>query len=142
MFGLKDQTRTRPRRQVREMILGKRPKYMILTKYLRFTMSISTMSMSTMSTMSMSSCPLCPFPPCPCPPRPCPCPPCHMGMSYLISLTPMLLRNIAHDGFFKHFSFVYLCVYCVFGMLKSEKWPLLLDTYPLGIGHYLTQSID
>ena len=38
---------------------------------------------------------------CRCPS--CPCPPCHMGMSYLISLTPMLLRNIAHDGSFKHF---------------------------------------
>ena len=48
---------------------------------------------------------------CRCPS--CPCPPCHMGMSYLISLTPMLLRNIAHDGSFKDFTFVYLCM-CVF----------------------------
>ena len=52
---------------------------------------------------------------CRCPS--CPCPPCHMGMSYLISLTPMLLRNIALDGSFKHFSYVYLCMsvfVCVF----------------------------
>ena len=27
-------------------------------------------------------------------------PPCHMGMIYLISLTPMLLRNIALDGLY------------------------------------------
>ena len=35
---------------------------------------------------------------CRCPS--CTCPPCHMGMSYLISLTPMLLRNIALDGLY------------------------------------------
>ena len=37
----------------------------------------------------------------------------YMGMSYLISLNPMLLKNIAHVGSFKHFVFVYLPI-CVF----------------------------
>ena len=34
-------------------------------------------------------------------------------MSYLISLNPMLFKNIAHVGSFKHFVFVYLRI-CVF----------------------------
>ena len=38
--------KTKVSRQVREMILGKLPKYMKLTKNFRFTMSMSTMSMS------------------------------------------------------------------------------------------------
>ena len=38
-------------RQTREMIIGKLPKYMKLTRNFRFTMSMSTMSTSTMSTM-------------------------------------------------------------------------------------------
>ena len=33
-------------------------------------------------------------------------------MSYLISFNPMLLKNIAHVGSFKHFVFVYLRI-CV-----------------------------
>ena len=35
----------------------------------------------------------------------------YTGMSYLISLNPMLLKNIAHVGSFKHFVFVYLRIY-------------------------------
>ena len=31
-------------------------------------------------------------------------------ISYLISLNPMLFKNIAHVGSFKHFVFVYLCI--------------------------------
>ena len=37
----------------------------------------------------------------------------HKGMSYLISLNPMLLENVAYIGSFKHFVFVYLHI-CVF----------------------------
>ena len=40
-----------------------------------------------------------------------------MGMSYLISLSPMLLKNIAHVGSFKHFVFVYLPI-CLFVYLR------------------------
>ena len=36
----------------------------------------------------------------------------YTGLSYLISLNPMLLKNIAHVGTFKHFVFVYLRI-CV-----------------------------
>ena len=34
------------------------------------------------------------------------------GMSYLISFNPMLFKNIAHVGSFKHFVFVFLRI-CV-----------------------------
>ena len=37
----------------------------------------------------------------------------HTGISYLISLNPMLFKNIAHVGSFKYFLFVYSCI-CVF----------------------------
>ena len=59
---------------------------------------------------------------CRCPS--CPCPPCHMGMSYLISLTPMLLRNIAHDGSFKDFTFVYLCIcdFVIVFVISVRQW--------------------
>ena len=43
--------KTKESRQTREMIIGKLPKYMKLTRNFRFTMSMSTMSTSTMSTM-------------------------------------------------------------------------------------------
>ena len=46
--------KTKESRQVREMILGKLPKYMKLTKNFRFTISMSTSTMST-STMSIST---------------------------------------------------------------------------------------
>ena len=36
----------------------------------------------------------------------------YTGMSYLISLNPMLFKNIAHVGSFKHFVFLYLRI-CV-----------------------------
>ena len=36
----------------------------------------------------------------------------HKGMSYLMSLNPMLLKNIVHVGSFKHFVFLYLRI-CV-----------------------------
>ena len=71
--------KTKESRQVREMILGKRPKYMKLTKHFRFTMSMSTMSMSTvlMSTMAMST--MSPIP----------------SHCHHISLTSDLLSNMA-----------------------------------------------
>ena len=55
-----DANKTKESRQVCEMILGKLPKYMKLTKKIQFTMSTSTMSTSTismsiMSIMSMST---------------------------------------------------------------------------------------
>ena len=50
----------------------------------------------------------------------------YTGMSYLISLNPMLFKNIAHVGSFKHFVFVYLriCIfeYFTFYTLKYHVW--------------------
>ena len=48
-----------------------------------------------------------------------------MGMSDLISLNPMLFKNIAHVGSFKHFVFVYLrfCVIvylCIFHLIHGN----------------------
>ena len=36
------------------------------------------------------------------------------AMSHLISFNPLLFINIAYVGYFKHFVFVYLCIYVNF----------------------------
>merc|ERR1712110_419415 len=64
--------------------------YLISLNLLHYKTRPSALGMSDPVVVAWTSC-RCPS---------CPCPPCHMGMSYLISLTPMLLRNIALDGLY------------------------------------------
>ena len=52
------------------------------------------------------------------------------AMSHLISFNPLLFINIAYVGYFKHFVFVYLCIYVNF-----------YETYGLyGLKHYTVEK--
>ena len=53
-----------------------------------------------------------------------------MGISYLISLNPMIFKNIAHVGSFKHLVFVYLriCVIVYFCILHLIHGNVIFGT--------------
>ena len=60
----------------------------------------------------------------------------HIWMSYLMSLNPLLLKNTAHVGSFKHFGIVYLCIctgvcYC---LCRLRAWVDIRD-------HKLSENI-
>ena len=48
-------------------------------------------------------------------------------MSYLISLNPMLFKNMAHVGSFKHFVFVYLRIFVFYILYKGMSYSISLN---------------